>query len=354
MSLVGGLFNRMFTYEPGYQPGATYDTDPQTQIVPPYSPPDGSGEIRGTIGGEPVYAYNPYGGLDSIAPQYDGSRLYELGENKRGQPIVSSFTSQDWRNLAIADPNLTLNRFNQGLWQEYQDTGKPFSEALFRDARPSEAQRGYDRALAGDRAEQATKQSFGTAQREIRATGIRADDTENTAFNRKFELNKALNRSDAMNQAELALQRRGDAIKGAAFSADQDVTNTAGRALATGAAGQLNRTTYRLDRDAQRRMASNAAIGQGAGAVVSLISILSHSATKENFGAASGFLDGLAELEIRRWNYIGDTERHVGPMAEDFQRIFGVGDGVTIQLVDVMGVMLGAMKELAERVVRKD
>ncbi len=33
-------------------------------------------------------------------------------------------------------------------------------------------------------------------------------------------------------------------------------------------------------------------------------------------------------------------------MAEQFRDIFGVGDGVTLSLFDVMGVMLGAMKEL--------
>ena len=36
-------------------------------------------------------------------------------------------------------------------------------------------------------------------------------------------------------------------------------------------------------------------------------------------------------------------------MAQDFRDAFGVGDGKTIHLVDVMGVLLGAIKELAQQ-----
>jgi hypothetical protein len=59
-------------------------------------------------------------------------------------------------------------------------------------------------------------------------------------------------------------------------------------------------------------------------------------------------LDKLKKLQINTWHYKGDKVKHVGPMAEQFKELFGVGDGVTISIIDVIGVLLGSMKELAE------
>lgn len=76
-------------------------------------------------------------------------------------------------------------------------------------------------------------------------------------------------------------------------------------------------------------------------------SAISHSSTKEKIRTASPVLDKLAQLDINTWHYKNDPIRHIGPMAETFHDVFGVGDGMTINLVDVMGVLLAAMKELA-------
>jgi len=57
--------------------------------------------------------------------------------------------------------------------------------------------------------------------------------------------------------------------------------------------------------------------------------------------------DGLRKIKMFNWEYKGDNTKHIGPMAQDFKRIFGVGDGKTIHPVDVLGVVLGSQKELA-------
>lgn len=76
----------------------------------------------------------------------------------------------------------------------------------------------------------------------------------------------------------------------------------------------------------------------------------SHPILKTDIVKADGFLAGLRKLEINRWTYKHDetSVKHVGPMADQFREIFGVGDGVTLNIFDLMGVMLGAMKEIAE------
>jgi hypothetical protein len=57
------------------------------------------------------------------------------------------------------------------------------------------------------------------------------------------------------------------------------------------------------------------------------------------------FTKKLKELQLYTWKYKGDNVKHFGPIAEEFKDTFGVGDGKTIHLADVMGVMLASQKE---------
>lgn len=60
----------------------------------------------------------------------------------------------------------------------------------------------------------------------------------------------------------------------------------------------------------------------------------------------------VAGMEVPTWNYKGDETKHMGPMAEDFREKFGIGDGVTLNPVDMFGVMMKSNQELAQRVKR--
>jgi len=68
-------------------------------------------------------------------------------------------------------------------------------------------------------------------------------------------------------------------------------------------------------------------------------------------------LNLVGALPVTRWNYVaGVTERvaegdHIGPMAQDFKELFGLGDSdKKIDLVDAFGVSLSAIKALLEQV----
>lgn len=66
-------------------------------------------------------------------------------------------------------------------------------------------------------------------------------------------------------------------------------------------------------------------------------------------------LNAVKDLEVDRWEYkpgVADEGEHIGPYAEDFQKLFGVGDGRTINVVDAIGVNLAAVKGLANKVDR--
>jgi hypothetical protein len=76
--------------------------------------------------------------------------------------------------------------------------------------------------------------------------------------------------------------------------------------------------------------------------------------TKENFLAVSGsdVLMRLRKVPVSTWNYIseGASARHMGPMAEDFHREFGLGTSdKAIGVQDLAGVTLAAAQALEQR-----
>lgn len=65
-------------------------------------------------------------------------------------------------------------------------------------------------------------------------------------------------------------------------------------------------------------------------------------------------LDKLATLAVSTWRYESEPEGtvHVGPMAQDFAAMFGLGaDDTKIAGVDAIGVLLVAVQALYHRVV---
>jgi hypothetical protein len=59
----------------------------------------------------------------------------------------------------------------------------------------------------------------------------------------------------------------------------------------------------------------------------------------------------VAALPVEGWRYKAEdaSTRHIGPVAEDFQRLFGLGDGESIGTVDADGVALAAIKGLVQK-----
>jgi hypothetical protein len=75
---------------------------------------------------------------------------------------------------------------------------------------------------------------------------------------------------------------------------------------------------------------------------------------KENFAPIdrAALLDKVAELEITRWNYKSEDAniQHVGPTAQEFYEMFGLGeDDKTISSLDPAGIALAAVQALYEK-----
>lgn len=75
---------------------------------------------------------------------------------------------------------------------------------------------------------------------------------------------------------------------------------------------------------------------------------------KTNFGSVDpgDMLERVRDLPIATWNYTADdaSVRHIGPMAQDFAAVFGVGaDDRHIHPLDGQGVALAAIQGLVAR-----
>jgi len=85
----------------------------------------------------------------------------------------------------------------------------------------------------------------------------------------------------------------------------------------------------------------------------SIINYLSDKTKKEQKSKARGTLEALRKMPIDNWKYkkgVADEGHHIGTYAQDFKKATGKGDGKSINIMDAMGVTMGAVKELADKV----
>jgi hypothetical protein len=70
----------------------------------------------------------------------------------------------------------------------------------------------------------------------------------------------------------------------------------------------------------------------------------------------SDILDKVSELDIMQWRYKKEEEgtSHIGPMAEEFKHVFGLGDGKTLNMIDTTGITLAAIQGLRSKVEDRD
>jgi len=84
---------------------------------------------------------------------------------------------------------------------------------------------------------------------------------------------------------------------------------------------------------------------------------VSSRTVKTDFEPVGGadILSKVASLPVSSWSYKSDPEaRHIGPMAEDFKSVFGLGNGQHINLVDATGISLAAIKALEKELRAKN
>lgn len=92
-------------------------------------------------------------------------------------------------------------------------------------------------------------------------------------------------------------------------------------------------------------------IGSALSGIGSIIGAFSSKKLKKKVKTPSTktILENVKELNIDKWKYKGIDRTHIGPYAEEFADRFGVGDGQTVNMIDMMGVLFASIKELAKK-----
>lgn len=115
-----------------------------------------------------------------------------------------------------------------------------------------------------------------------------------------------------------------------------------------------------LQKKIQKIEEREAVIAAGIDTVISVAGIVSDRNVKEDFRQVDGdeLLDGILQLRVERWRYkesVGQPGDHMGPTAQDFKRIFGLGvDERRIEPVDALGVLFKAVQVLAVKVRQQE
>lgn len=213
-------------------------------------------------------------------------------------------------------------------------------------------------ALGASDIDTAYKESLGTLAQELApARGLRGYDApildrggklamENVR--QKSQLTRGLRAQSSQQLLGISEQAKANRMSLLGFLGNQGLGLGTGDAL--GAAKNLQQS--RLGNAGSSGSSSGLSAGDYGSIASGLGSLIAASSRElKEVGtkvSGTGILNKLRAMNIYRWNYKGETVQHIGPMAEDFKAVFGVGDGKTLALVDVMGVLLASMQGLAE------
>ena len=92
--------------------------------------------------------------------------------------------------------------------------------------------------------------------------------------------------------------------------------------------------------------------GGAAGGGAGLMGLFSSKKLKNkvNTPSTEEILKNVKSLQIDRWEYKGLEGKHLGPYAEEFRDKFGVGDGTSINVIDILGVLMASVQELSKQI----
>ncbi|GGE24338.1 hypothetical protein GCM10011345_32880 [Gemmobacter megaterium] len=136
------------------------------------------------------------------------------------------------------------------------------------------------------------------------------------------------------------------------------LSNGASQAGFSGAMSGYGQQANILNQDHQNRMQAWQANQQGIGGVLGALGTLAGAfipSSKEIKHDKQAFdsLGAIRKMPVEKWTYnegAGDGGTHVGPYAEDFAAATGKGDGTAIDPITMMGVTMGAVRQLDAKV----
>lgn len=226
------------------------------------------------------------------------------------------------------------------------------------------------RAAAADQAAAdvslAASQAQGTRERQAMAMGVNPASGRFINANAKAGTDTALATAGARNLSRRQVESTGDQMLASAINMGQGlavnpgtsmgISNGAASSGFSGAMSGYGQQASILNQDYQNRFAAwqanQSMIGGLGGALGTVVGLISTKKAKTNRKPVDA-LGAVEKMPVEAWDYkpgVADEGRHIGPYAEDFAKATGIGDGNTIDPISMMGVTMGAVRQLNEKV----
>ena len=296
---------------------------------------------------------------------------------------LSAQTGQDMMAF-MRDQAKVTNQWAADDRARHQDTFQPLENAYIEKAQDAQnPERIAENAqLRASEAVGDVRQQFALSRdadsRRRRSMGVRPDAGRAASLDRTAGNAEALAAAGASNLARRSSiaqdEARGDAMEanvinlGKGMSVNpatsMQISNNANNSGFTGAMRGYGQQADILSADHSQRMSawqSNqgmlGGLASGLGAVVGALPMFSSKELKEGKKPVKNSLGAVRKMPVEEWKYkkgVADEGKHVGPYAEDFAEATGMGDGKTIDAISLMGVTLGAVKELDAKVSKME
>jgi len=249
----------------------------------------------------------------------------------------------------------------------YKDVFEPLEDRMIADATsytsPERKAMAASEAIADVRQQGALGRQQQT--RQMAAVGVNPASGRFASETRRGATGEALAAAGAGNLARRKVEAVGDAKMADVVNMGRGLAVNPGQSL--GMAGNMAGAGFQGAMGGQQQMGSMltqqhqmqmqgwqannsnmAGIGQGVGMIAG--AFMSSKDVKTNKREAMSVLDAVKDMPVEQWDYKpgkGDGGSHIGPYAEDFKAKTGLGDGKTINAIDLHGVTMKAVQELA-------
>lgn len=255
-------------------------------------------------------------------------------------------------------------------------TFRPLEDRFIRDARTHDSAGRLRQAAQEARTDVLTsaRVSREGEAREMAAMGIDPRAGRYRSIRRASNLATGLAAAGASNMARNRVRAEGAALRGDAVNMGRGLAVNPLSSFAAGSSGVASGTAAaqgglqaqaqilqgqdnaKIQAQANSAQASGAMF-EGLGTLAGFAMMSSDEKIKTKRGPARSAVKALRKIPVDSWEYKpgeaegdGGGKRHTGPMAQDWKKATGTGDGRHIPVVDAVGVGLKAIKEIDAKV----
>jgi hypothetical protein len=283
--------------------------------------------------------------------------------------LLSAQTGQDYLQLMRDQAAITSGWAAEDRGR-YQETFIPLEDKYIADVQnwASTERSAAEAAKAGATVRQQFSTGLETAQRQSAAMGVDPSSGRGIELTTRGNTAAALAEAGARNATRDALRQQEMNLKASVLNMGKGLEVNPGTSMGLanqaygsgfqGAMSGYGQQGNLLDTQYQQQMASwkaqQAAGGSFWGGIGTLAgAFISDETKKKNRKKFDGAREAIDNMPVDEWDYkaqVADGGHHIGPMAQDFQRETGLGDGRSIKIQDAIGLTMKAVQEVSSEV----